>query len=69
MELICGEVKTVISLELISTGKGMGNGTSGVGECDVSRSGSWLHRCVHSEISPRYMLMLCMYVCINVMPQ
>lgn len=33
MELTFGEVKTVISLDQVSTEKGIGNGASGVGEC------------------------------------
>lgn len=32
VELIFGDVKTVISLDQVSTEKGMGNGASGVGE-------------------------------------
>lgn len=42
VELIFGEVKTVISPDQVSTEKGMGNGASGVGECFLDQGAGYM---------------------------
>lgn len=47
VELIYGEVKTVIALEQLSAGKGVGHRASGVGETFCFLIRCWLHECIH----------------------